>query len=609
MKKRLVLTLAMVSLLSLGMASCGKTSVSSSTSTSTSTAPTYDAATVKLSVKDNTEVEVKTRLTIRATVTTDNTNKLCNFTFSDNADTYINIPDTVDGVASLAITGRAAGTVTITATSAINPTASASVTIKVIAAKPTLRNAWKKIVALTNYTITGATTEDSTSEVKNSVTKVTKTAVTETYDGNPLYTSTDKTSKFIGIAVGSDGYALYLQQNNSDGSFVTPATRVKTSQGFLGVTNFAGAGTSATSPNDVDMFFSYAAINPSWLSNTKTDDNIYTITGTDSDSIDSVFTECLLWKLLDPTGYAAKVETIATGNTYSLIDMSTAINTTIQVTGASDVVVTLTDPSDETKVVQGTISEVGTTAQAADVTTFLAGTTAVSSLPTLSGTLGDIKTTMDNYGKKNYVQINNVYLGETYGTVPYYGYYTEKYFFNFYTEDFATKYSAATSKSLTAGGSGYYLKDSGEIVAFTISAAGAVTVGDTATTIDTTKTSLSETLGYVGYTDIFQDDIYALGDTAEVVFTGYGNWYYCQSQEVAEDMMNYYWGETQSGDEYIAGINATYAADNTTVSEIDCLMAWGGSDGYYSLTTFGFKNFGTANNNDYNAAITAAFAA
>jgi|GEM_PF-2548083 len=96
---------------------------------------------------------------------------------------------------------------------------------------------------------------------------------------------------------------------------------------------------------------------------------------------------------------------------------------------------------------------------------------------------------------------------------------------------------------------------------------------------------------------------------AGVVFTGYGNWYYCHSQEVAEDMMNYYWGKTKSGDEYIAGINATYAADNTTVSEIDCLMAWGGSDGYYSLTTFGFKNFGTANNNDYNAAITAAFAA
>ena len=66
MKKRLVLTLAMVSLLSLGMASCGKTSVSSSTSTSTSTAPTYDAATVKLSVKDNTEVEVKTRQIGRA---------------------------------------------------------------------------------------------------------------------------------------------------------------------------------------------------------------------------------------------------------------------------------------------------------------------------------------------------------------------------------------------------------------------------------------------------------------------------------------------------------------------------------------------------------------
>ncbi len=212
-------------------------------------------------------------------------------------------------------------------------------------------------------------------------------------------------------------------------------------------------------------------------------------------------------------------------------------------------------------------------------------------------------------GKKNYVQINNVYLGETYGTVPYYGYYTEKYFFNFYTEDFATKFNADTNENLTAGGSGYYLKDSGAIVAFTISAAGAVTVGDTATTIDTTKTSLSETHGYVGYTDIFQDDIYALGDTAGVVFAGYGNWYYCQSQEVAEDMMNYYWGETQSGDEYIAGINATYAADNTTVSEIDCLMAWGGSDGYYSLTTFGFKNFGTANNNDYNAAITAAFAA
>ncbi len=604
MKKRLLLTLAALSTLTIGLASCG-TNTSTSTSTSTSVAPSYEDATIKIGTADGTQIEKGNSITVKATVNTAAENKTSNWTFSEGYESIIETPDLTYGVGSIKITGKAVGTVSITATSVANPTVTKTISVEVIAAKPSLRAAWKNIASLKNYTLKGVADETGTSTAAESVIKVTDKAITQTLGGESLYFSdSTKTANRLGIGLDKDGYAMYLDQNKTDKSFVSPAVRATSSLGFLTADTFTGAGTAATSVNDVSLFYGLAAVNPNWLTSTKTDDNVYVIEGTQTDQ-NAAMVEFALWQLIDPASCSAFLSSIS-GDVY-FYAIAAAVNTTIEVVGKTEVKINLSLASSETDKTIGTLTDIGTTAQADDVNTFLGDTTkAVSEAPALTGTLGSIKTTMDQYGKINYVQKNIIQLKT--GYISYNSYYSENYFFAFQDEAFVTAYNAASGKSLTVGGSGVY-NVGGQLFKFTIDAAGKVTKAATASATLPTGETFGQYIGYIGYTDIFNGGMYALGSTAGEIFTGMGSYYFTSSAAVALAHMDYYWGETETADSYYSGMNAVFnSTDPAKIDTIKCFFGYGANNSYH-VSQYELSQFGTSTTNDYNAAIVAAFAA
>ena len=152
-----------VSLLSLTLllAGCGETTNSSVQASSTeATSSVAEVSSVESSVEDSTsypavtisaraladEVEIGQSVEVRAIVA----GTKCTFTSSDPS---IATVVTQDNGVRADVTGVAPGKVTITIVPLINPTVSASVTINVIASKPTLRDALKTVQSLDNYTI------------------------------------------------------------------------------------------------------------------------------------------------------------------------------------------------------------------------------------------------------------------------------------------------------------------------------------------------------------------------------------------------------------------------------------------------------------------------
>ena len=132
-------------------------------------------------------IEVGNDATIRATVSTTDNNKTCNFTVDDA--TIVSLPDVSTGLASIKVHALKAGTAIVTATSVANPNVTKTIEFTVIAAKPSLKEALTNIGNLTNYTITGGNVTDGAVSDPTTITKITEKAITTVdYDGKAFWT-------------------------------------------------------------------------------------------------------------------------------------------------------------------------------------------------------------------------------------------------------------------------------------------------------------------------------------------------------------------------------------------------------------------------------------
>lgn len=396
MKKKLFLSIALLAVGATGLASCANdpstvTSSSGSSSVSVSTSTNnYPAATVQLTASSS-EIEVNETTTIRSTILEEVSDTSVNFTI-DNTD-VLAFDGTNEGVRRVTVKGLKPGTATVTATSVVNPESTASVTITVVEAVPTLADLFENLRENKNYTITATAT--GISGVEGDVTTyiyTTENAIASAYkigDGElsanyALNTDDEDEDNDIaryGIGIGKDGYGLYLDKNKKTGEFVSPATRVTGGSGF--VTKDTLYGEDSVSAFSTPLFYNYGAIDTSWLSSfTKDTSNTYEISVENSGSnlseteLNLMCANYFFFNLLNPTGLVVAIRNMTNPTNGDIASIPT---TTIQAFADNTVVIDM-DCGSYGKV-HAVMENIGTTSLDtfdSSINTFLASDKAVS---------------------------------------------------------------------------------------------------------------------------------------------------------------------------------------------------------------------------------------
>lgn len=654
MKKKFF-TLMTVALL--GLTSCGgeATTATNPTTTAETTPATTENTSPDITIttpekskitltpgKEVYEVERLADVTIKVTVTSEDPSlpKTLNFTSEQDGD-IIDLPDNTQGVpGSLKVHANKIGEATVVATSVADPNVSVSIKIVVKKRLSALKTVWGNLIKNNNYTIdvtrnlTEAEVEslggiegvDEDTRVPYSTISVTEKAVTNikhVIDENKISTATtlddvvadaywltNKTTgnSYVGIGVDKNNNAFDLLVD-SDGKFVEPGDVLKTSLGLLNGDNFAGAGVDASSANDVGTFFGLQAINPNWLASKKTDDNVYEIVGSESDTnYNNMFVETLLLEMLDLGGFYAQINAGVT----SFSGLAAVYETTITVLDGELIQI---DLYNETQNLTATISGIGETAALDGLDTYLA--TAEAKLPTLVTALQDA---MDAVNGNDYVMTRNLYKknAETgdYDSAPYYCFYNENYLLVYYGPEYAQLFGDEQAVF------GYIKKADGiHEIEYTFpetdeegdaeGESGSFTVGEVlegTEEVNLWQVQFDPANGVSNYAStmaLFTEGlIYNLGETPAEVFTGYGQWYYCNAQNVFEDISNWYVGEADKAVNYIAGMSVSYAKETVdaedggtkeinVVSEVGFLAAYD-TDGSnrYSLFAPKLSGFG-----------------
>ncbi len=616
--KAIKIGLVSLSLLGFNLASCGTTATSSSTSTATS----YAGATISLKTASKT-IEVGNDATIRATVSTTDNNKTCNFTVDDA--TVVSLPDVSTGLASIKVHALKAGTAIVTATSVANPNVTKTIEFTVIAAKPSLKEALTNIGRLTNYTITGGNVTDGAVSDPTTITKITEKAITTVdYDGKAFWTDgVSKTNNRYGEAISTDtaGRAVYLDKSN--GSYVTTdATLVKSSKGFLTQSDFLGMGTDTSTPNDVGLFFGLNAVNPNWVTDEKSSDNTYEITGTTEDQ-NSAFVESMLWQLSDLNSYEKALSSMSEALFTSIADL---VVTTVTVTGANSISVSITDAKEN--IYGFEVGAIGETVQDDDVNTAVASIKGAA--PALAA---DLQKGVTAVKTNNYIQ-NCVTYPDHKTEVTYHSYYTPKYVFNYYDDAFVAKYNNCTTNYWSKASGGYY-KGTDGIYSFTINNPKYDTDGNvttaasiaTKTKVDGTTASydLIKTATYLSSLDcISGDSVYSFSDTAAAIWSGYSTKYHATSSvSVFWEIANYYapedYVDTDTAKFHMekaqTGIGVTFKEDGS-IDAVDFTVGSypfindDGTDGTsWGVNRFSVSDFGKASDNVADSLLTSLLAA
>ncbi|MDY4188146.1 MAG: hypothetical protein SOX76_02785, partial [Candidatus Enterosoma sp.] len=391
--------------------------------------------------KSEYEVERSASITIRATVTIPGGSNMT-VNYSVDNESIVTLPDNVNGVSSIKITGRKIGSCVITATSVEDPTLTASVTVKVVQFKSALRSVWNNVIKKKNYTLTSVVDGD---DDPSSILKVTPKAITLTdNNGGSLVQlkSLDENEDVIsfdafGIALNADNYGYYILKDQT-GEWFTPLATIQTSVGLLNASNFLGLGANASSWNDVDsFFFGLQAINPNWFTSTKEESNIYAIEGSNTD-INSAFAEAMLWQLVDPVGRREFLEGLGENSTVDTL--AAEIETSITVVDNNTVSIQIEQPNTGASHI-ATLTDVGTTEIDADINSYITGDVNVP-LPALNSSVALLK---EAFAKNDY----SVPQDLTYGKIT--EYYAPNYWFNGYTPEFIAAVEAA-GKTATIGG-------------------------------------------------------------------------------------------------------------------------------------------------------------
>ena len=489
--------------------------------------------------KSEYEVERSASITIRATVTIPGGSNMT-VNYSVDNESIVTLPDNVNGVSSIKITGRKIGSCVITATSVEDPTLTASVTVKVVQFKSALRSVWNNVIKKKNYTLTSVVDGD---DDPSSILKVTPEAITLTDNsGGSLVQlkSLDENEDVIsfdafGIALNADDYGYYILKDQT-GEWFTPLATIQTSVvGLLNASNFLGLGANASSWNDVDsFFFGLQAINPNWFTSTKEESNIYAIEGSKSDT-NSAFAEAMLWQLVDPVGRREFLEGL--GENSTVYTLAAEIDTSITVVDNNTVSIQIEQPNTGASHI-ATLTDVGTTEIDADINSYITGDVNVP-LPALDSSLALLK---EAFAKNDY----SVPQDLTYGKIT--EYYAPNYWFNGYTPEFIAAVEAA-GKTATIGG---ICELNNALYQYTITpevkdAEGKVTTPASCTLGDqiaqSTGVSIVE-VGYMSQTVTFgSEDNNLLYTLIPYSYNG-GVVYLSSSKELSDELSSVYFGDT-----------------------------------------------------------------
>lgn len=572
MKKKLLLSIAALALVAVGVTGCQNdpssslppSSVQPSTnppssvepSTPAPSTPSYPEATVKLNQTAIT-IEVGQRATIRATVTTTDSNRTCDFSVEDSS--IVTLPANTSGLSTITVTGKAIGTTTITAAAVANPNSVATVTVTVIAAKPTLPELLTNLSKLDNYTVHAETEGEANGKQLSFIDEIQVTDKAIVYatsdDEGETFDSTYRTPTDVekvynsryGLQVLSDNTVVYLDYD-ATGKVINPAERAKDSSGFLTPENFTGAGSSYGGTND--LFGSLAAINPSYFSDEKENDNVYEVAGT-QDDYDAFMAEMSLLQFTSPTFYQSVIglEADSDGRYYP-IDVATGVETTVEVLGDTDFKINFAYGDILTSTV--TLTKVGETSITHVPSTYA---TDIASLKSTTPELNpDLVAGVDALKANNYVRSGSYYLTSNQEiTFNLTDYYTEDYlatqildlagYRNMITlEGYAEILADPVTVYQQALGSAiYYLKEDGKAYFRPVGYKGILNDGTPEATLDyvvgdeqalvgttadgqqvpITKENFYIALGYVGSVSAFEgENLYAFSDSEEQVFTG-----------------------------------------------------------------------------------------
>lgn len=611
--KRKYATMALSLLAMLSLAGCGSGKTDDNTAISENVNGSLSFS------EESYEVERNAEITVRVNTTKLNLdNRTVTFSCSDADAKYIKLPDNTSGLLSVTIKGLRIGTATLTATADGDDTISATVQIKVVPVKNSLRKVWKQINTLSNYTVKTYDV-DVSEEEPVSVMKLTDNAVTITDgDGESIvklgsYADDGETIIYYqgyGIALDENGYGYYLMKNEAGSEWVTPTVSLKGGAGLLKKNNFSGAAEKATSYSDTNTsFFSLKAINSDWLTSTKDSSNTYEITGT-KDDMDSTYVEVLLWTMMDPQAKEQFIEDA--GGEALLVDIAAAVDTTITVVDNSTISVSIYDNVNNKNLV-AYMSDVGTTTLDDEVQTYLNTGSVNVELPALASDLTLLK---EAVLKNNYA----IYENMTYG--KYYSYYTPTFYWNGILQEHIDAYTSGTLTS-----DGYAVTKAG-IYKFQINWT-AVTDEATNTTTYTptlvwgsrysTSTDLpgegvetsSEVVKYFSSAECFQekdnDSLYTFTYYSYQGATGYYSQNetigydlsYCyfggyDIKELVEYMYQYYGSEQYLWNYYYTQYEPTKAKDsdgNTYVSSCELFFgSFGGGYGYTAQIYFDYES-------------------
>ena len=490
--------------------------------------------------KSEYEVERSASITIRATVTIPGGSNMT-VNYSVDNESIVTLPDNVNGVSSIKITGRKIGSCVITATSVEDPTLTASVTVKVVQFKSALRSVWNNVIKKKNYTLTSVVDGD---DDPSSILKVTPEAITLTDNsGGSLVQlkSLDENEDVIsfdafGIALNADDYGYYILKDQA-GEWFTPLATIQTNVGLLNASNFLGLGANASSWNDVDpFFFGLQAINPNWFTSTKEESNIYAIEGSKTD-INSAFAEAMLWQLVDPVGRREFLEGLGENSTVDTL--AAEIETSITVVDNNTVSIQIEQPNTGASHI-ATLTDVGTTEIDADINSYITGDVNVP-LPALNSSVALLK---EAFAKNDYSALQKL----TYGEIT--EYYAPNYWFNGYTPEFIANVEAAGITAPTIGG---ICELNNALYEYTITpevkdAKGNVTTPASCTLGDqiaqSTGVSIVEGFGYMSQTVTFgSEDNNLLYTLIPYSYNG-GVVYLSSSKELSDELSSVYFGDT-----------------------------------------------------------------
>lgn len=566
----------------------------------------YPDVTLRASATED-EVEIGLTVEVRAILATSATDKTCTFTSSDTSIATVEIQE--NGVRGT-VTGVAEGQVTITITSNANPTVTASVTLTVIATKPALRQAVQNVQQLDNYTLT--IEKDGDVEAYMYVTD--DAILYEDPFANAVFEDESGKNMF-GELVTADGDVIYVKANGLN-FITTSAEVVQSNAGLLTKDNFKGLKDQTKQAFEVGTFYTFDAINPSWVTDVKAEDNEYLISGEAIDDttgiatdITAAYLECQLWNLADPEGYAAAVNTLNEDYYWSL---ASQVETYITVESTSKISATVINEDDEVFTIE--MSNVGTTTLASDdndIETLFASTTAAS--PVIAENLEKAITAIKT---DNYVRVNSMFPDHS-TEITFNTYFTPSYVFYDCNANFVNEYNTHLSDDTEAWTDipyGYVKKADG-VYKFTYDeTAGTVTVATTKEANTDSTTTVAEYDEYFSTISTFSDTStlkYSFATTAEAIWNNHTTKYYTStSRTVFDEFINNYAPEDIEDvvENTKAGIGVDFDSDGNVSNVYGTLgfTPFVGNGNTMSTHTYGvdyfeLNSFGSATTNKVNS--------